>query len=81
MKNNDIFTGQPLSQREFLRPKEVPLLFPMSRSYLYQMIEEQKVHSLCIRKKGNRRGMRWVSVDSLKEFFKGYASNDEEVPQ
>ena len=79
MKNQYINNSQPLSMREWLRPAEVPLVYPCSRSYLYVLLEEQKIHSICVRKKGNRRGMRFVSVESLRNFFEGYASKDEEV--
>jgi len=79
MKTNYQNNNIPVSQREFLRPAEVHLLFPCSRSYLYELLESGRVHSICVRKKGNHRGMRFVSVESLREYFKGFANKTEEV--
>ena len=67
-----------LIDREWIRPNEVKRFYPTSRSYLYELIKQGKVRSKSIRKRGNTRGMRWVSLDSLREYFDGIPTDGQE---
>ena len=55
---------------EFVRLPELQRLFGIRRSYAYSLIREGKVRSFCLRKRGARTGVRLVSVDSVRAFFK-----------
>jgi len=62
------------STREFIRPHEARDVFGISRSLLYHWISEGKVKSHVVRAKGNVRGMRLVSVDSVKAYIESQPS-------
>ena len=41
----------------------------MSRAKIYQLMTEDQIKSICVRKKGNIRGIRLISVESLDAFL------------
>jgi hypothetical protein len=41
----------------------------MSRAKLYQLLAEGQIKSICVRKKGNVRGLRLFSADSIDTFL------------
>ena len=55
---------------EFVRVPEAVRLFGICRSSLYELISEGKVKSTCLKsKRGNTRGVRLISYDSLKAYI------------
>ena len=61
---------------EWLRPADVRPYAGIGRSLLYELIQEGKVRSVCLRREGRLGGMRLVSVASLREYIE---SHTEEV--
>jgi hypothetical protein len=43
----------------------------LSRALLYQLMVDQ-IKSICVRKKGNVRGIRLISVESLDAFLESF---------
>jgi hypothetical protein len=54
---------------EFCRPGDMPRLFGIGRTYAYQLIQEGKIKSVSLRKRGARFGVRLISCDSVREFL------------
>jgi Helix-turn-helix domain len=44
----------------------------MSRAKLYQLLTEGQIKSICVRKKGNIRGLRLISAESLDTFLESF---------
>jgi len=61
----------PVSDPEYLRPGQVPGRFNISRSLLYEWIAEGRVKSFQVRRTGNVRGPRLVSVESIRQAIEG----------
>ena len=59
---------------EWLRPADVRARYGLSRSYLYELISEQKVHSVALRREGRQKGVRLVSASSLTAFIESHAA-------
>jgi len=49
----------------------------LSRSLLYRLMAEGRIKSICVRNKGNIRGARVLSVDSIDAFLE--SCTEEEV--
>ena len=54
---------------EFLRVKDVEKMFGLKRGKLYALIREGAVISKSLRTRGTIRGVRLVSVDSLRNYI------------
>ena len=54
---------------EFLRVKGVEKMFGLKRGKLYALIREGAVISKSLRTRGTIRGVRLVSVDSLRNYI------------
>ena len=54
---------------EFLRVKDVEKMFGLKRGKLYALIREGAVISKSLRTRGTIRGVRLVSVDSLRDYI------------
>ena len=54
---------------EFLRIKDVEKMFGLKRGKLYALIREGAVISKSLRTRGTIRGVRLVSVDSLRNYI------------
>jgi hypothetical protein len=54
---------------EFCRPSDCRHLFGLSRTFVYQLIQDQKIRSVCLRKPGARTGIRLIDVASIREFL------------
>ena len=61
----------PVAKREWLRISEATRCFGIGRSSLYELIAEGKIKSASSRKRGNVRGVRLVSADSLSNYIEG----------
>ena len=65
-----IAPGASGAQPEFCRPGDMPRLFGIGRTYTYQLINEGKIKSISLRKRGTRFGVRLISCDSVREFLR-----------
>jgi hypothetical protein len=54
---------------EFIRPSQIQARFGISRSVAYELIGIGKIKSKVLRRPGNIRGMRLVSVESIRQFI------------
>ena len=63
----------PVARREWLRIPEATRCFGIGRSSIYELIAEGKIKSASIRKRGNVRGIRLVSADSLSHYIESQA--------
>ena len=68
---NDAITAQePDNQRpEWLRIPSAVKIFGISRTKLYELIGQQKIKSVSLRERGQVRGTRLLSYDSLMEYL------------
>jgi hypothetical protein len=66
-------------QPEFCRPADMPRLFGIARTYAYQLINEGKIKSISLRKRGARTGVRLISCDSVREFLAHEMEKEEEA--
>ncbi len=64
-QTNNTTTDRP----RFARVDAVTQAYGFSRGYLYKLLNAGTVKSLCVRDRGNVRGIRFVSVESLEEFI------------
>ncbi|WP_425503864.1 helix-turn-helix domain-containing protein [Cerasicoccus frondis] len=55
---------------EFLRIPDAVRYSGLSRSTLYQLLSTGEIKSFALRKRGNARGIRLVSVDSLNAYLR-----------
>ena len=71
-------TAAPLKPGvEWLRPADVRHTHGIGRSLLYELINEGKVRSICLRREGRATGMRLISAQSLNEFIVSHAEGRE----
>ena len=64
----------PISLKpEWLRIPEAIRLFGIGRSTLYELLSGGQIKSASIRKRGNTRGIRLISVDSLMQYIEEQA--------
>lgn len=61
-----IVTTAPL---EWITIKQATHSFSIGRSSLYSLIGEQKIKSTCLRIRGQQRGKRLISAESLRMFL------------
>lgn len=54
---------------EYIRPAQVKARYGLSRSYLYELLAEGRIKSRVIRRHGNVKGARLVSVESIRAFI------------
>jgi excisionase family DNA binding protein len=57
---------------EWLRVSEAVRRFGLSRSTIYELIHNREIKTALIRKRGNTRGIRIISTDSLRAFVEGF---------
>lgn len=72
MKTATHQTAEPV---EWLSPKQATRRFSISRSYLYILLKAGCIKSCCIRLRGNIRGKRLISADSLRVFLQTQPEN------
>lgn len=61
-----IVTAAPL---EWISIKQATHLFSIGRSSLYALLGEKKIKSICLRIRGQERGKRLLSAESLRLFL------------
>ena len=54
---------------EWIKPKEVPRYFGISRPAVYNLMNNGKIKSISLRERGKASGSRLISYDSLKDYF------------
>ena len=63
----DTTTAAP--KPEWLRVHQVPAIFGIGKSKLYELLAEGAIKSVSLRKRGQMSGTRLISYDSLAEFI------------
>jgi hypothetical protein len=61
--------NNPLADLKFLRPVQVPKVYPISRARLYQLLADGSIKSILLRQKHSIRGSRLISVASIEAYF------------
>ena len=61
--------NNPLADLKFLRPVQVPKVYPISRARLYQLLADGSIKSILLRQKHAIRGSRLISVASIEAYF------------
>jgi len=61
---------------EWGRIPDVIRLFGIKRTHLFQLIAEGKIKSVSLRKRGNARGIRIISCDSVRTMLETLASEE-----
>ena len=54
---------------KYLKPAQVPNLYPMSRSQVYVLMNQGLIKSKMLRRPGNIRGTRLVLVESIESWI------------
>jgi hypothetical protein len=54
---------------EFADYQTAKRLFSLSRSYLYQLVDERKIRSVSLRKKGALKGRRLFDCASIRQYI------------
>ena len=71
-------TRDPIVQQpEWIRPSQIPIVFGISRSVGYELLSAKKIKSVVLRKPGNIRGCRLISVDSIRAYLSQLAAEQE----
>jgi hypothetical protein len=66
--------SRTVSELEYLRPAQVSMRFPISRARVYELVAQGKIKSHVLRKVGNVRGARLISVESLRAYIESCPS-------
>jgi hypothetical protein len=81
MKNTDnktaVATTDGVQKPEWIRPKDVPMYFGIGRTRIYELIAENAIKSLSLRKRGQRHGTRLISYASLSAYFENLSQNSD----
>jgi hypothetical protein len=64
---------------EWLRINDVRAVFGLARTTVYNLIDEGKVKSVCLCREGASKGVRLVSVASLRAYIESFATETPEV--
>ena len=77
--DNTPFSPEPENLRpEWLRIPSAIKVFGISRTKLYELISERKIKSVSLRKRGQTKGTRLLSYDSLMDYLDGLAEDSED---
>ena len=57
---------------EWLRVPEAVRRFGLGRSTIYELIHNHEIKTALIRRRGNTRGIRLISTDSLRAFVERF---------
>ncbi len=75
MKHTHNSTNQPAAiQPEWLRVKEACDYSRLSKPKLYDLLNRQLIKSVSLRERGQIKGTRLVSFESLRQFLESRAS-------
>jgi len=67
-------------QPEWVRIPDAMKFSGIGRSRLYELIEAGKIRSVCLRKREKLRGIRLVSIRSLRDFISSFDRDGREPP-
>jgi len=60
---------------EFGRIPDVQRLFGLKRGYVYLLLNEGKIKSVCLRKRGAKTGVRLIHLQSVRDFLQANLEN------
>jgi hypothetical protein len=63
---------------EWIRLKEVPRIFGIGRTRIYELIAEKKIKTISMRKRGQRHGARLISYSNLAAYLESLATGGEQ---
>lgn len=66
-------SAEVISKPEFGDHRTCRALFNISRSSLYELVEEGRIRSISVRKRGNTRGRRLFDLDSIRSYLNSLA--------
>jgi hypothetical protein len=75
------FTTTTTMPVQWLQVPDAVRVFGISRSYLYELIAENRIKTSCLRKQKNIRGKRLISAESLNAFIERHANLPEGSPE
>lgn len=79
MKTHNIQTGTPPIKPEWLRLPQATSIFGIGRTKLYELIGSGKIKTVSMRERGQTRGTRLISYDSLAAYIESQASGGEPI--
>ncbi len=65
--------AEVISKPEFGDHRTCRALFNISRSSLYELVEEGRIRSISVRKRGNTRGRRLFDLESIRAYLNSLA--------
>lgn len=60
---------------EFCRIGDARKLFGLGRTYCYLLIQQGKIRSVCLRKRGAKTGVRLLDADSVRAYLRANVDN------
>jgi hypothetical protein len=70
---NRILVGGAVLQPEYATVRITAALFGVPRTELFRLIGENKIHSIHYKKKGAKKGVRLIRLDSLRTYLGTFA--------
>lgn len=70
MSNDILRESEKVLRVEYSDGKGLKALFGFSRSYAYELEAAGKIRSVCIKKRGAKRGRRLFNCESIREFLR-----------
>jgi Helix-turn-helix domain len=70
-------SDSPPLRPEWLRVEDAVRVFGISRSKLYQLFNERKIKTFCLRQRNKLKGVRLINFDSLHAFMESEAAAQE----
>jgi hypothetical protein len=61
--------GKPLRDMRYLKPVQVPKVYPISRATVYELLASGDIKSVLLKKKHGLRGTRLIDVQSIENFL------------
>jgi hypothetical protein len=71
--------NNPLADLKFLKPVQVPKVYPISRARLYQVLADGSIKSILLRQKHSIRGSRLISVASIEAYLARLAKEQQDA--
>ncbi len=65
---------------EFGRVTDIQRMFGVKKGILYRWIGEGRIKSSCIRDRGNLKGIRLISVDSVRAYIESQMDAEVALP-
>jgi len=70
---NRILVGGAILQPEYATIRIATALFGIPRTELFRLITEDKIRSIHYKKKGSKKGIRLIRLDSLRAYLETFA--------